>query len=233
MSGRLFAGRIIPFDRFPGLHRTLWKEGLTERDRYGGRPYGATLSTFTVDGARDGWGRFLATCPEHERSQSPADLVVPSSIRRFVASMEQGCNCGNTIANRIWQVRTALAIMCPEADFAWITSPDGADVRSLFASERRPIKIYHPSLLYEWGLDLMNQALRINDEEERAVSYRDGLLIAVLAARAPRLRSLAAVRLGVQFVRHDERFRFVFSKQDLKWRRSLGTRLALRSDRPV
>jgi hypothetical protein len=134
--------------------------------------------------------------------------------------MERDGNRGNTIANRLWQVRTALGIMCPAADFSWLTSPDGNDVRSLFQSEPRPIKIYHPRLTYYWGLQLMDQALRIGNPERRAVQYRNGLLIAILAARAPRLRSIAAVRLGLQIVRHDDRFRFVFRKPDLKWKRS-------------
>lgn len=96
--------------------------------------------------------------------------------------------------------------MCPGADFQWITAPDGADVRRLFASEGRPIRIYHPQMLYGWGLQLMERALQIRNPINRAVRYRNGLLIAVLATRAPRLRSLAAIRIGVQVVRHDDRF---------------------------
>jgi hypothetical protein len=133
----------------------------------------------------------------------PTKLIVPPLIRHLVTELETAGNCGNTIAARLWGLRTALGIMCPEGDFRWITSPDGHDVRSVFLSERRPIRIYHPLLLYRWGIQLMEQALQMNNPIIRAIKYRNGLLIAVLAARAPRLRSLAAIRIGIQLVRHE------------------------------
>nr|WP_294564870.1 hypothetical protein [uncultured Rhodopila sp.] len=209
-------GRIIRFKDFPELHRTLWQTGMTERDRHGGRPYGAKLSPVTECLSRKGWGRLIATCPEDERPVPPADLVTPKTIRRFVAAMKQAGNQGNTIATRLWEVRTALRIMCPQHDFRWITSPDGNDVRSLFPFERRLFRIYHPRRLYHWGFQLMDQALTIADPQRRAVQYRNGLIIAILAARAPRVRSLASIQLCVQIIRHDNRFRFVFRKKDLK-----------------
>ena len=125
---------IVPFDRFPALHQTLWKSGMTERDRYGSRPYGATLSPYTERGARSGWGRFLATCPESERPVAPVELSSHWRFAAFIAEMKRTGNRDNTIANRVCQVRTALGIMCPDADFLWLTSPDGNNVRSLFQS---------------------------------------------------------------------------------------------------
>jgi site-specific recombinase XerD len=135
--------------------------------------------------------------------------------------MQLAGNQGNTIATRLWEVRTALGIMCPGVDFRWITSPDGNDVRGLFPFERRPVRIYHPRLLYRSAHELMDGAVRITPPEGRAVQYRNGLLIAIFAARAPRLRSMAAVRLGVQIMRQDDRFRLVFGKRDLKRKNAL------------
>lgn len=228
MSPAALPPLVIPFARFPALHQRLWEAGLTERDRYGSRPYGATLSPFTLSNARKGWGRFLATCPAAEWSAAPAGLVTPASIRRFVADLEHAGNQGGTIAARLWEVRTALRILCPGDDFRWLTSPDGSDVRSLFRSAPRHVRIYHPRLLYDWGCALMDDAGQIADPLRRAVQYRNGLLIAVLAARAPRQRSLAAIQLGVQIVRQDDRFRLMFRPSDLK-----GGRKTLEYDLPV
>jgi len=211
---------IVPFAAFPSSHRALWAKGTTERDRFGGLPYGARLSPYTERSARSGWGRFLATCPLAQRARLPADLVVPATIRRFIAAMELAGNCGSTIANRVCQVSIALRIMCPDKDFTWLVSPGGNNVRSLFHSPRRPIKLYHPMLLYRWGLTLMDRAQQISTPKRRAVQYRDGLMIAIFATRAPRLRSLAAMRCGAHVARHDDRFRIVFGERDLKWKRS-------------
>jgi hypothetical protein len=72
----------------------------------------------------------------------------------------------------------AARIMCPGVDFGWLTSPDGTDVRSLFRSAPSPVKIYHPRLLYDWGLALMDEALSLPNPLRRAVRYRNGLAIA-------------------------------------------------------
>lgn len=165
-------------------------------------------------------GAFWQPAPRPEQRADPAALVTPKTIRRFLASLEQAGNQGGTIAARLWEIRTALGILCPGRDFSWLTSPDGNDVRSLFRSAPRQVRIHHPRLLYDWGLELMDEALQITDPLRRAVGYRDGLAIAILAARAPRRRSMAAIRLGVQILRHDDRFRLVFGPDDLKWRRA-------------
>jgi hypothetical protein len=216
-----YLGRIIRFDDFPEPYRKLWEKGLTERDRHGGQPYGVRLSPVTERLARKGLGRFLATCSAGELAAMPDELVIPKTVRRYLAAMKQAGNQGNTIATRLWELRTALRIMCPEKDFRWITSPDGNDVRSLFPFKRRLFKIYHPRRLYHWGFQLMDQALKIGDRQRRAIQYRNGLIIAILAARAPRVRSLASIQLCVQIVRHENRFQFVFRKKDLKWKNAL------------
>ena len=216
-----YRGLTLRWQDLPDLHRQLWTAGTTGQDRYGRRPYGAKLSPFTRRSALKGFGRFMATCPASEQGLPPEELVIPCAVRRFIAAMERCGNCGNTIAQRLWELRMALRIMRPDLDFSWLTSPERNDVRVLFRSEPRRVRIYHPQELFRWGLELMDQALHIDRPEGRAVQYRNGLIITVLACRAPRQRSLAAIRLLVQLVREDDRFRLVFTPQDMKWKRWL------------
>ena len=182
---------IVPFKEFPDAHKMLWRKGMTEYDHYGSKPYGARLAPDTVHYAGHGWGRFVATCPEHERSLPPAELAIPRAIRRFVTAMKEAGIRDNTIATRLWEVRTALGIMCPGEDFSWLTSPDGNAVRALFPSERRTITIYHPRLTYEWGLRLMDQASQIKSRKRRAAQVPGrvadrGALLARAASSYPR-----------------------------------------------
>jgi hypothetical protein len=51
---------------------------------------------------------------------------------------------------------------------------------------------------------------------------RDGVMIALLAARAPRLRSLTALRLGVNVHRDPEGWRIDFGEGDIKTRAALS-----------
>ena len=214
-----YRGLTTRWEDLPELYRQWWTAGITGQDRYGRRPYGAKLSPFTLKETGKGFCRFMATCSAEEHGLPLEELVVPRAVRRFIAAMERHGNCGNTIANRLCELRTALRIMCPESDFLWLTSPEGNDVRALFRSERRQVRIYHPRELFRWGVELMDEALTIDHPRRRATQYRNGLLIAVLASRAPRQRSVAAIRLLVQLARQDDRFRLVFGPRDMKWKR--------------
>jgi hypothetical protein len=61
----------------------------------------------------------------------------------------------------------------------------------------------------------MDEALPIRSPRQRKLAFRDGLLVAVLASRAPRLRTLATPQIGVQFVTAGDRFRLKFGTADL------------------
>ena len=57
--------------------------------------------------------------------------------------------------------------------------------------------------------------------EKRRIGYRNGLLIAVLSARAPRVRSMASLRLGRTVLRNGDTYRLVFENDDIKTGRRL------------
>jgi len=77
------------------------------------------------------------------------------------------------------------------------------------------------AVLFRWGLDLIEAAPGVQDRLRRSVQVRDGLLIAILASRAPRIRTVAAMRLGSSIVRDGDRFRLVFGPDQMKTRRHL------------
>ena len=71
-------------------------------------------------------------------------------------------------------------------------------------------------ILYDWGFSLMQEALVIGRPDHRRAAYRDGLLIALFAARAPRALSMASLRLGQTVTKVGKVYRIVFEKEDVK-----------------
>jgi hypothetical protein len=62
----------------------------------------------------------------------------------------------------------------------------------------------------------MHDSRRAANPERRRIAYRNGLLVALFAARAPRLRSMASLRLCSTVIRNGATFRLVFEKEDVK-----------------
>lgn len=227
---------LIRLDQWPASHRQLWLAGLDPHnlDDDDDPPHGTSLAEATRRNALKGWGRFLATVDvvalEGASDEAgPAGLVTPAAIRRFIAGMKAAGNSNSTIAARIWEVRTALSIMCPQADFRWLTSPHGTAVRTIFRdlTPRNPPTVHHSANLYRLGLQIMDEADKAGTPLQCALEHRNGLMVAALASRAPRLRTIATPRLGGQLVTGDNGFRLEFKPADLK-----GQRRALEYDLP-
>ncbi len=221
MRDRSLSRLLVPLDHWPTLHQELWDAGLDpdNLDDDDDPPHGVFLAPATIRNALKGWSRFLTTLDADKRNAAdPASLVTPASIRNFIVQLKAADNSNTTIAARIWEIRIALGIMCPAAKFPWLSSPGGTDVRSLFKDcvQRRPPKIHNSKELYALGLRLMDKALLISNPRRRARAFRNGLIVAVLACRAPRLRTLTTPQIGTQLVTAGEGFRLEFRAADLK-----------------
>jgi hypothetical protein len=127
-----------------------------------------------------------------------------------------------SIIARLSELRQAMRIMHPEADFRWLTSPGGRSLEALLRVTKNPIRIIDSDVLYEWGRTMMREALAEAHPERRRIGYRNGLLIALFAARAPRVRSMASLHLEKTVIRNgDGSYRLIFEEEDVKTGRPL------------
>ena len=107
-------------------------------------------------------------------------------------------NTPRTVIGRLEELRDVLRVVEPERDWSWIGRMAArcggrrGDVR------QKRARLRPSSELYELGIRLMAQAEHdtCGTALQRAVAFRDGLIIALLAARPLRRGSLAALRLG-------------------------------------
>lgn len=216
--------RCLRVEEWPVLDRRLWQLGTAPGDGLDDPPPGAGLSPWTLRKLAKGYGRwlgFLVLRGWLEDGISPGQRVTPERADALLRLMRDLGNCGHTILGRFRELRRALRILEPQRSFTWLTAPHGAPLRAHLAMAQRPFVVPSASVLFRWGLDLIGAAPAIQHPIRRAVQVRDGLLIAILASRAPRLRTLAAMRLGSSVVRDGDRFRLVFGPEQVKTRKRL------------
>jgi hypothetical protein len=115
-----------------------------------------------------------------------------------------------------------MAVLAPGQCVLWLTRPGGVPIRSRLPMRRRALTVHHPRALFDWGLELFEQGQGLRGDDRRRVMLRDGVMIMLLAARAPRLRSLAALRLGVNIHREPEGWRIDLDEGDIKTERALA-----------
>lgn len=111
--------------------------------------------------------------------------------------------------------------MHPDSDFNWLTSPGGRSLSSVLPVSNKPIQIIDSKVLYDWGLTMAQEALQDPNPERRRIMVRNGVMIALFAARAPRVRSMAILRLDQTITHTGDTYRVVFEHEDIKTGRRL------------
>lgn len=210
---------IWPIAAWPDIDQRLWRAGLELGD--GLDPaYAANLAQSTLTNARKGYGRWLAVLAEAgelDPAVSPAARVTRARAKLFGKALRACGNTNNSLHARFWEVRSALRVLQPDEDFAWLT-----DWLGLLPITLREVEAFDSKALAAWGHQLMRSALAHPQPMVRQTRYRNGLMIAILAARAPRLRALAALRLGRQVLQGaDGGWQLSFKPQDIKTQRGV------------
>ena len=143
------------------------------------------------------------------------------AVHGYLALLENQNLAPYTIVARIDELRTVIAAMEPDRGWCWLTA-----LVTRFRRRAKPIsnkrsRITPSKDLFGLGLALMEEAGITGSRNPvlRAVRYRDGLMIALLAARPLRVSNLVSIRLGQQLIRQGSGWALVFEPHEMKNRR--------------
>lgn len=171
-----------------------------------------------------GWLKWSGRLTEH------ADFngwFTPEVLGAYVDDMRVAGLSPRTMATRVDGVRAALAALSPGTATAWLMR--GINTLRAEPSDRRrtQARTQHTARIVELGRSLMEQAV---DEagatpHQRAVLYRDGLIIVFMALAVPRLDTVAVMRLGQHLVRQKDGYRIAWSAAEMKEDRSHEAKL--------
>lgn len=189
---------------WPEEDRLLWQAAFTG-DILDDRDRGAHLAAATRANYLRDYGHWLAfVAEEHpDRLKSrPADRVDPEIVEEYAERTSNSCR-HRTVSTRIERLYRVLIAFDPNGDHRWMYLLSRRIARQATAL---PLRIAPSDDLAALGLELMSQAVVNADSsgrisQEDAKLYRDGLMIALLAAVPVRRRTLAGLRIGEHLVR--------------------------------
>lgn len=219
--------RCLPRGEWPVAVRTAWDAAMARRTgRFSRRGRTGRLASASITKAEQGVGRylgFLHWVGDDMGGTDPADLVTPERADRYFEELQALGNADHTIVGRFDELASGLSIMVPGVDLRWLRRPGGLSLRTLLPMRKRHFTVRHSRELRDWGLDLMRAALDLPGPCRRRVQLRDGLLIALLATRGPRLRSVTILRLGRHVVQDEAgRWSIALNEEDIKTGRPIA-----------
>jgi integrase/recombinase XerD len=196
---------VLPLDRWPEPDRAAWSAAIAPGDPLDPGGLGAAWRPATRNGVRDGYGRWLAWLAAQgqlDPSLRPAERVTEQRIAEYVAWLLDG-HATTSVAPYFAFLVMALRAMQPDGEWAWMQRITARLRRAaLPARNKRPCLQSIPDLL-AWGMELMQAAEHGPGEMtwQRAVQYRDGLMIALLSLRQLRRRNFVEIEIGRHLVR--------------------------------
>jgi integrase/recombinase XerD len=163
------------------------------------------LSPFTIRQLTTGYGRYLTWLDSrglHDEGECLAERITPVRVRDYVAALGRD-NATSTIIHRTTGLALAGKAMNPQMNWSWIDRiTTSVRVRHEPAKPKRH-RLVGSGVLLDLGLEMMTRAPSVRAGRRRLITYRDGLLIALLAARPLRIRNLAGLALDCTVVLRD------------------------------
>jgi integrase/recombinase XerD len=212
--------RCVPFDEWPVQDQAAWLAAMLPAEflEQGG------IAAGWSDGGRhmvvDGYGHWLTWAARTGRLNSTAEptaLVTVEAVRAYVASMEMRL-APMTVQGRVRQLGRAMRALAPDGNWKWLfRAADGLRSVAVNVRDKRG-RMQDVSTLVALGFDLMRRATAtdVHFAVSRAVLYRDGLMIALIAHRPLRRRTFAAIDLGLNLVQHRGRWWLNLEPSDIK-----------------
>jgi integrase/recombinase XerD len=210
---------------WPSRDRAAWAAARQAAAPLDDGGLAAGWSAKTVRQTEKGYGLWLGCLARHGRldpDAAPGARLTRESLTLFGKELLARV-APQTAASRVRDLSVMIRVLDPEADRSLVKRMQATLARRAPPSRAKRERMVPPSRLFAAGLARMD---RVEHEQHRkldvrAVRYRDGLMMAILAARAFRRGNLAQMRVGKHITKLDGVYVCTFTAAETKNRREL------------
>lgn len=215
--------RGLAFSNWPELDRIAWSNAIADGDMFDGRGPAAHWAKTTRDAAIAAYGRWLGFLAETDPavlSAHPVDRLTRDWLLRYLVHLAQ---TNGTVGRHMFiaKLRDTIRVMfpgkVPQHLSRLVTRLElQCQPRSMAA------RVVATPRLTTLSKTLMKQATGADGEITDPVTYRDGLMIGLLASRPIRRGTFSQTRVGPHLQRVGEEWRINFNGQETKSRRAFA-----------
>lgn len=227
----------LRLDHWPPLHQQAWQAAFEKAGLFDEDGLAAQWRPASIEKTRKGYGAWLhwiagrqdPISPKIETSR-PGDLATRGAIEAYVEDLSTRCS-SMTVYNRIQELYDAIRVMAPHQDWSWLKAAMDNLRGEARPSRNKLARLQMTDRLEELGLQLMDEAeaspkrnYRSGDgmtELQRAIAYRDGLVISLLARRPFRIKNFCALTIGENLIVDGATANLVFTAAEMKGKRPI------------
>ena len=221
--------RCMPLADWPATDREAWLAAVEPGDLLDEGGPGARWSPQSRRKRIESYGLWLTYLAsrgfldENARPENRVRREIVAGYIRELASMA----APYTVLSRIEDLYGLVRILAPNHDWAWLRRAANRLRATAVAKRGKDLRVRPSKALYDLGVALMREAETREGLTPlgQAMQYRNGLLIAFLAARPLRRSNLAAIVIGRNLIRTEALFWLHFEASETKNRRPIDVPL--------
>ena len=219
----------LKLEEWPVADRLAWCAALQPGDVLDPGGAASHWSPATVAWMSNAYGHWLAWLKRNallDADGTAAQAIQSDLVARYVSDM-RAVNASSSVADRVQKLYFVAKLLSPEQNWEWLRSIWRRLNSTARPARDKQARLVDASELFALGLQLIGKGERLSHTSpmDGAVLYRDGLMIALLAARPLRRKNLAAIKIGEHLVRSGPGYRLQFAARETKSRTALELNL--------
>jgi site-specific recombinase XerD len=179
----------------------------------------------------DAYGRFLSwrrQVGDLEPDTDPASRITPDTVAAFVKHMDESGLSSVSVGMQIGALSSIAQAFAPEGDWGWLKRKYFRQKYRATPNRNKRARVVSSAALCALGVYLMETATdgKRHDRPFFAASqYRDGLIIAMMAARPLRIRNFQDIELRRTLVYRSGTYWLVFGENETKTGRPIDVEI--------
>jgi integrase/recombinase XerD len=214
--------KLLPFPEWPQIDRDAWNRAIRSPGILEDGGKGSHWSEGSKKSIRYGYARWLGYCAVLDPGLLDLDpklRLTRDRIRTYIDHLQSSVAPAG-LFNYIKHLNDALRVMAPDTDWTWLRELH-LRLEKLVVPRNKHPRMVDIKILVDLGCGLMDKSENSTDapnlnDINRAILYRDGLMITLLALRPVRRRNLTGILIGTNLIVETTGYRLYFGAHETK-----------------
>lgn len=218
ISEELRYRRSLPIAAWPAPDRRAWLEAMRQGTVLEEGGLGSDWAEPTRVMTATSYGRWLRWLADQDLDPALAlaDRATPTAVSDYISHLKATC-ATRTVITHLSGLLRALKAMVPSGGWAWFTPIIRRLEREAVTTREKRSRLVKPSDLIDLGMALMSRSMaEAGRNLDRAIEFRNGLMVALLAAQPLRRRNFIAIEIGRHLIERIDGFWICFDASDTK-----------------
>ena len=224
-----FKAHYLPVEAWPAPCQIAWHDAFAETALFDDQKPARGWREATIHKTRTGFGAFISWRIFEGTFNQETDiieLVTRDAAACYLGALKASSYAPYTIFCRIQEVYDAARIMAPLHDWAWLRNAAKRLRIKAQPVRNKQMRLQPAQALEQLAHQLMDEAQTSKELSfyQRALRFRDGLMIGLLIRCPLRLKNFASTTIGQNLFLHEKSVTLSFVADEMKGKRPFEVR---------